>query len=383
MEPNYTLEDTQPRPALALPHEESPKPFIRPDEDEPAAGGPGCAVWGCVGVGGVALAVFIVLLAGFAGWTSGKRQADVNATATRGAEIGQQLERVPADLSSGNLQLAGARLRFLATMTPGVPGVADLALTATEAYRLSLPTETPTPTPTSEPTEATDEAPAIQVTPSGPGGQYDLAELLREARSLTGSGQYADAYELLDVMMAIDPSYEQQTVRTLLTEVLNGQARAKFQSNNPAQGIIWATRAENLGVLQGDVSYEMFAAVRWQDAQAAIGLNYGQAINALRAVMDMGEGGRYYQQARDALYQQYVALGDALVNDPTAGYCPAVEQYQNALGVASGGPAQAKRDNARTMCAQATPTPTPTIEGMPPEGEPTPGAPGEAPPPGA
>src|SRR5690606_12259423 len=291
---------------------------------------------------------------------------------TRSAEIGQQLERVPVDPSNGNLQLADARLRLLATMTPGVPGLAELAVTATEAYLQSLPTETPTPTPTVAATEAVETSPAVEIAPAGPGGDYDLAELLREARSLTGAGRYSDAYDLLDVIMAIDPEYEQQTIRGLLTEVLNGQARAMFNSNNPAQGIIWASRAEALGVLQGDVSYEMFAAVRWQDAQAAMGLNYERAISLLRGVMDLGEGGRYYQQARDALYQQYVAYGDALAGDPNAGYCPAVEQYQNALNVAPGGPAQAKRDNARAMCAQATPTPTPTIEGMPPEGDITP-----------
>src|SRR5690606_23325440 len=124
-----------------------------------------------------------------------------------------------------------------------------------------------------------------------------------------------------------------------------------------------ASRADDLGVIQGEIEYELMAALLWQNAQAARGLNYGRAIEAIQRVLDLGAGGRYYAQAQTAMYEQYVAYGDALVNDPSAGYCPAVAQYENALRVQTGGPAVGKRDNARTMCAQATPTPTPTPEG--------------------
>ena len=162
--------------------------------------------------------------------------------------------------------------------------------------------------------------------------------------------------------MAVDEDFERLKVHELLTVALNGQARSLFNSSSPAQGIIWATRAEDLGVLQGDMSFELQAALLWQNAQAAIGLNPSQAVSALQRVLDLGPG-RYYDQALTAMYESYVAYGDALVNDPNAGYCPAVQQYQNALQVQSGGPAAAKRDEAQSMCAQATPTPTATTEG--------------------
>lgn len=349
-------------------------PYIQPEET-PVDGGPGCAVWGCIGVAGVGLAVVIVLLAAAAGWTAGRRTADANATATKSVEINEQLNRIPQDIQSGNLMLANNRLRFLAIMTPGVPGLPELAQTATAAYIDSLPTATPTPTETPEATEAAEEIDEFVMTPAGDEGPtYDLAAMLEEAARDVNTGRFEEGYDLLDVIMAIDPNYERARVRQLLTTALNGQARALFNSSSPAQGIIWASRAEDLGVIEGDVSYEMYAALEWQEAQAAVGLSFPQAVNALQQVINMGQG-RYYEQARQLLFQQYMGWGDALALDPTQGYCPAVTQYQNAVNVFNDPAAIAKRDNASSMCAQATPTlgpeMTPGLSGV----DVTPGAP--------
>ena len=359
---NQPLDDTQPNAPYAPPavDYDYDAPLIDPFEEPTGGGGPGCLVWGLIGVGGLIFAVFIVLLAGYAGWTSGQREANGNATATRGADINEQIGRIPGDLSNGNLQLADIRLRYLMTITPGVVGLPELVGTATQVYIDRQPTVTPTATATTEAVEATTEAPEIEITAAG--GQYDLAALLQDAQTAVNTGQYEEAWELLDVIMAVDESYESQKVRELLTVALNGQARALFNSSSPARGIIWATRAEDLGVIQGEIDFELRAALLWQNAQAAVGLNPSQAIPAIQRVLDLGQG-RYYEQALTTMYEAYVAYGDALVNDPNAGYCPAVPQYESALRVQSGGPAVAKRDNARTMCAQATPTPTVTPEG--------------------
>jgi hypothetical protein len=329
---------------------DSPDDWILPPEGSTRA--PGCGVWGCIGGVGIVFALAIVALAGAAGWTSGLRTANANATATAGAEISDQLNRVPQDLANGNLQLADTRLRFLQQMTPGVEGVPDLVNTATAVYLDSLPTATPSPSPTPE-AEAT-EAP-FEVTAVNSGSQYDLAGMLQQARQAVAAGQFADAYDLLDVIAAVDANFERAEVRDLTAQALNGQARAMFNSNNPAQGIIWATRAEDMGVLQGELSFELFAAMKWRDAQAALGLSYPQAVNALQEILNLGPG-RYYEQAQQLLFQQYVAFGDALMNDQNQGACPAIQQYSNALNIFNDGGAAAKRNSAQSLCAQATPT---------------------------
>ncbi len=74
-------------------------------------------------IGGMLLlvAVAIVALSGAAGWTSGQREANTHATATQNAAINEQVGRIPDDVESGNTVLLDARVRWLATQTPGSP----------------------------------------------------------------------------------------------------------------------------------------------------------------------------------------------------------------------------------------------------------------------
>jgi hypothetical protein len=86
------LEDTQP----TTPISEPPPEFIRPEEDgEPS--GPGCLVWALIGIVILGVSLVIVLLAALAGWTSGQRTAQANATVTQNARIDEQLSRLPGD----------------------------------------------------------------------------------------------------------------------------------------------------------------------------------------------------------------------------------------------------------------------------------------------
>ncbi len=371
MSDNPNLDDTQPRPPVLAPALEPP------DVETTRSGGPGCALLGCLGIAGVGLAVVIVLLAGVAGWTSGSRTAQANATATQGARIGEQLARIPQDMASGNLQLVDARIRYLMTLTPGVQGVSELMQTATAAFLAAQPTITPSPSPT--PTEmaateaVTDEPFATQdALPASQNGSYDLAALLQEASTDVSTAQFADAYKLLDAISAIDPNYEAVQVKQLTREAINGQARSLFNANKPAEAVIWATRADNAGILDENLRYELYAATLYLNAKSSVGLNYGQAINALQELVNQGQG-RYYAEAQSLLISQYLGYGDALVADPNQGYCPAVQQYQNAINAGGGGTASAKRDNAQSMCSQATPVGQPTSDGTTTGATPVPG----------
>src|SRR5882724_6061569 len=110
------LDDTQPIKPIMVMSEE---------DDVPRSSGPGCLVIGLVGLIIIGFAGLIIALAGFAGWTSGQRIAQGNATATSNAVIKDQLNRIPGDIASKNLELVKARLDYLITLTPGVPGVLD------------------------------------------------------------------------------------------------------------------------------------------------------------------------------------------------------------------------------------------------------------------
>lgn len=382
-----SLDDTQPRtpfddrPLTAareiLPDEEGERRRL-PDERPP--GTPGCGVFTLILGIVVLFAVVIVALAGAAGWTAGLRESNVHATSTQSAAIHDQMSRIPGDIADGNLVLLDTRLRYVATLAPAAPGLADFSATATALYLTSLPTATLTPSPTlaaTETAEATETAtPTQEAIVTQTGGGYDLAALLSQAQGEFVAGNYGEAAELAEVVYSLDPDFERTTVVNLLTESLNAQANRYFDAMQPAKGIQIVDRILSLGLFLGDgLSFEADVGARYLNAMANVGIDYNRAIAALRDLIDYGGTGRYYADAVQLLYQQYVRYGDALAADPSFGYCPAAVQYRNAYNLFPSGDATGKLTSADTLCSQATPTFDPLLLGTPGVGAPAPIAP--------
>src|SRR5664279_5656393 len=143
---SYSIDDTQP----GAPFQGDPlnlRPTLHPEDDRPARGG-SCLLNVLIVGMLLAVALAIVALSGAAGWTAGQREANTNATATQNSAINDQLQRLPGDIAGGNEVLVRARLDWLATQTPGVPGVGDFMMTATAQHENSVPTATPPASPT-------------------------------------------------------------------------------------------------------------------------------------------------------------------------------------------------------------------------------------------
>lgn len=370
------LEDTQPKsPFNQLPGEGRRPPRTIDPEDPGRRGG--CGMMGILGALMVMFAVVIVLLAGAAGWTTGQREAAAAATSTQRAAIDEQLSRIPGDVSTGNIVLLDARLRFLEAL--GVQQINEFAPTATALFISSQPTITPTPTPTLEAVVVTpDIAPEVTEAPlptAGTGG-YDLASIYQQAQNSFSAGAYEDAAEYLDVIIAVDESYETAAVRRLMSQTLNAWARSLYQAMQPAAGNLVIDRARQYGALEDGLEYESYAATLYLNARAMVGSDYAAAIQALRELVNLGAGGRYYQEALQMLFNQYVAYGDAWAAQ--GAYCPAEQQYRNALQVLTSGSVSAKLNTAVNFCQNGTPTPDPLTGqggvgsggGLPPIGAP-------------
>ena len=358
-------DDTQPRAPFKVQPEREP-PLIPPptDDDDQGAGGPGCLLLGVVGAVMAGCAALVALMAGAAGWTSGQQIARANATATQSAQIADQLNRIPGDVASGNTVMLEARIRFLATLTPGVPDLPGLMQTATAVYIQRQPTATPTPTPTPE---ATATPAPVEVVPTVPGGSFDKAALLQQARSAVALAQYEEAIDLLDALIALDPAYERPTVNALMLEALRSRALILFRTGtNLAEAIVLTDRAEDFGLSgQDDLRFEREVAALYLSAKSASGANYGAAVQALQRVLQLSPN---YLDARQLLFRQHVNQGDywAAQNE----FCPAVGPYTSALSVLNDPGVAAKRSNAEMMCAQATPVGLPPDAVPPPNGQP-------------
>ncbi|MCC6802903.1 MAG: hypothetical protein IT319_08465 [Anaerolineae bacterium] len=372
---SYSLDDTQP----GSPFKDDPvnlKPTLNPEEGIPQRSGGSCLLTGVIGGLLLGVAVLIVALSAAAGWTAGQREANTHATATQNAAIGEQLERVPAEITSGNLAMLDARLRWLATLTPGVPGVSDFAMTATALYESSQVTPTPEFTPTAEPTEEPEATEALVIPAESSDGGYDLAGLLNQAENAIASSQWQDAIDYLDVILAADPNFETANVRRLMSQALNSYARELYNASQPAQANLLVTRAREFGPLADGLEFENMAAELYLTARSAVGTGSPRAASALQSLLNLGPG-RYYTEAQDMLYNLYVTRGDAYFAQGDT--CSAVGQYQNAINIRSSGVANGKYSAAQNACANATPTTDPNIA-IPSDGQVAPV--GEVSPPG-
>ncbi|MDX2161927.1 MAG: tetratricopeptide repeat protein [bacterium] len=354
------LDDTQPQsPFKPLPGEgKRPPKFI--DPNEPPSGGAGCGMMGVIGGVVVLFSIVIVALAGAAGWTTGQREAAAAATATQGETIREQLDRIPQDIASGNTVLLDTRIRYLQALS--VPQASEIAPTATALFLSLQPTATVTAAPTFDatataPPESTAE-PTVQLAENSSGG-FDLAGIFQQAQAAFDGGAYEDAIDYLNVIIGLDESFETGSVRSLMSRALNARARELYNANQPAAATLLVDRARQYGALEDGLEYESYAATLYLNARAAIGAGYPQAIEALRQVTNLGAGGRYYNEALNLLFDQYVAYGDAWAAQGQ--YCPAEQQYRNALQLLNSGTVNGKLQNAITVCQNGTPTPDPLL----------------------
>jgi hypothetical protein len=357
------LDDTQPvKPVIMMPEDEPPR-----------SGGPGCLIWGLIGLVIIGFAGLIIALAGYAGWTSGQRIAQGNATATSNAVIADQLNRIPGDIASKNLVLLNARLNYLLTLTPAVTGVLEIAQTAT-AIAIPTITSTPLPTATKPAAEATESATSLPLAGSA---TPDLTALLQQAQSSVSTSDWDTAINTLDVIMGYDESFQSTTVRALMFEALTKKALLLYRGGDTArlaEALQLTDRASQFGNIEtSEVNYEGLVAGMYLDAINAIGIDYNLAIRKLTAVYNLQST---YRDVFQLLVSQYIGYGDTLAGGGQP--CSAVAQYQSALSLSNDASVVAKQQAAQTACTTQSTQPssgTPLPGGIAPIGVAPVGAP--------
>lgn len=369
-----TSDDTQPRnplqgkPIEKFPTQPTGKLLYPEDED---MGGPGCIVWGIVGMLSVLLAGVLVLVSAFAGWNSGVSTARTNATATIASDIQNQCNLAENDAANQNTGLLQARINFLQEQTPAPACLAEIIPTATALYIQSLPTETPTPTLTSTPTETAIPAPTdileATLTPTEEATvslyDYDMDGLLAEAQSQISQQQYQAAVDTLDAIIAIDPNFQRTTVESLFFNALTSEATRLFRTGNLQQGIILTGRAEAYGDIQG-LNYERFIANLYLSAQRLKITNPAESVRLFsRVAYEQGLSNYLNGQVISELQEAYANYGDTLFEQ--GNFCAAQEQYNAALSLQpivtniSRGDITGKRDSASAACTSGV---VPTAE---------------------
>jgi hypothetical protein len=365
------LDDTQPRSPFKNPPAvepfrrlESEQPFTyaeEPDAPEPPPRrGPGCLPMAVIGLIALGFAGMIVLLAGFAGWTTGQRSVQANATATRSAVIAEQVARFPADAASANTFIMERRLAFLATLTPGVPGVAEMASTATAVFLSAQPTATLPATATPPPQATQPAAPVDSAGTPAPTGP-DLAGLLAQAQADMSVQNWQTAIETLQLIESTDPAFQRDLVRGQLFTALTARALGLLRSQDVgdmAEGVRLTDLAADYGDISvSEVNYEAYIAGLYLNARSAVGLDFSRAIQSLSVLYSTAPN---YRDVAQLLFNQYVGYGDAWVAQ--AQWCAAVPHYQSALTLFNDVGVTSKLSAAQTAC-QAPPPVAPGTPG--------------------
>jgi hypothetical protein len=351
---DFSPDDTQPFSPIKTPPS-TPRVTIDP-EAEDVRGGPGCLMWAVGGVAALGFALVIIGLAAVAGWKTGQTTAETNATATQNFRIDEQLSHIQDDVRSGNQVLLAARLQYLSTLTPGVPGLGDIMQTATSVYLTNQPTATFTPTASPQATVTDKATEAVEFIATASGGGFDLPGLLAEAQQDISLRDWDGAIEALDIILAADEDFESNTVRTLMNQVLVEKANQLLLSpelGDLAEGVILTDRAREFGSVDR-VNYESYIASLYLEGASAIGINYPLAIQKLSQVYSQVPN---YRDVASLLFNQYVAYGDAWAAQTE--YCPAAAQYQTALTILSDSGVSSKLTAAQAACALATPVGAP------------------------
>lgn len=374
-----SIDDTQPN----SPFDTQPKP---PRSTER---GPGCVAWALLAVAGGAFSIMVVVIAGLAGYLSGQEQVNVLVAGTQQAQIDEYLATIPAQVAAGNTFFIEGYIDWFAELTPPPPELPGLIATGTQLALDVQPTVTPTPTVTPMPT-ATVIVPTPTVSPptvSAPTANssdpdaplFDPVALFAEAEAQMAAGEFEDAADTLDAVMAVDPDYRPDEVEALLLEALTRQAAQLLRSGDPANlpaGIIKANEAEEYGDI-GDIAYERYIAGLYLNAQGQETTNPLGAIEGYSRIYAEAPG---YMDVQRKIVGLRVALGDEYLE--AFDFCPAAAQYQAALQISNRADIQQKLDTAQASCsdsgtppANLTPGAAPTTDGS----TPPPAAPTEAP----
>ncbi len=307
-----------------------------------------------IGAAVVCLSCSIIGLAGLAGYNDGVHEINRRATVTTQAEVIHQYNLALTDVAADNPALAALRLEHI-VITVGADSVdAVLLLTQVRAA-----TATPTPSPTTAPSATPEATPTPSLEPTAGLPPLDPAALFTEAQSSSVLRDWARAIELLDILIAVDPGYQSVEVQRLLQQALAELSRRylnEASTERLAEGILLAERAAALGPI-GDLAYEAYVAGRYLDGLTADGMECLLSVREWESVYNEAP---QYRDVEGRLANSYTRCGDAYTFQTE--YCPAEQYYTWSLGLVYDVNVAASRDEARTLCAQATPTPTPTLD---------------------
>ncbi len=287
-------------------------------------------------IAGLLITLLVYALVVQEAYRSGQQMRTEWAEATRSAEILKQIRLAATDIWSGRKELAAARLAYVLTETPDFPAV---AATYQAALVTSTPTVTPTPTPTTTPTPPPDPQ-----------------DVFAEAEAAYGQGDWELTLSRLRYLRVLDQNYRADEVAQMLYAAYLSLGVALLKTERLEESLYYLDEAEKLRPLPADVIEERDKAIRYLRALSYWGADWDRTIEELELLT---YGTVNYRDVFARLVEAHITYGDTWAGMEE--WCPAAEQYGEAVRLLYDASTEEKRADAAIKCQSATPTPVPGL----------------------
>lgn len=288
---------------------------------------------------GVFLAVgllFLLSLSISAGVYFGVRHGEEQRAQRMVEEAEQHYQRGLLRLDEGNLELAQAEFEYALKLNPE-HALARQGIVEVEA-RASVE-----PVPTEKP-----EQPIAD-------------DLFRQSLAHYEAGRWQEAAATLTSLRQLDSEHERERVEEMLFDSRYRAGMELLEEDDFELGIFYLDQAVALRPLDEEATTQRRLAMKYLEALSYWAVDWEECIDRFEELYGMAPDYKdvfqRYHQAHVRYAQFWAAQGEM---------CPAAEQYHRALRLLETRAIEDKHGEAVQVCSSATPTPSPTIEGLTP-----------------
>jgi len=277
-------------------------------------------------------------------WQRGQDLGEENAKSALEAEMASQLLYAEEDVTAGNITLAKRRLEWILEQDATYPAAVELRRQLLEAGD-THETPTPFPSPTSLPQIAATAPPGSE--PAG-----ELADLER----IVGEEEWQEAVTAIISFQARFPDFQRRQTDTMLYNAYLNLGQNLLSSDQVELGLYYMTQAEKLGDLPSEAKDQQLWADIYLLGISYYGVDWSVAVYYFR---DLCAAAPFFQNSCVKLHEALISYGDQYAAN--LDWCPAAELYVEAVQLNNEPIAAEKRQEARSQCLEATPTPTTPI----------------------
>jgi Tol biopolymer transport system component/tetratricopeptide (TPR) repeat protein len=270
------------------------------------------------------LMVTLVIASTAAGFYAGLDDRELKAR----RNLVEHYERGTQHLAARDYELASAEFEYVLQLQPEYPGAREKL--AETRRRLTV---IPTPTTSVTVTNIVDE-------------------LYQQAVQAYQAQEWPLAVERLRQVRAVDAAHEPAAVEEMLFTATLTQGKLLLDGDQLEEGLYYLDLAAELRPLDQEVTSQRQLAAMYLTARGYWGADWEKAIERFSELCNVAPG---YKDAYSRLWEAYISYGDHFSN--TMDFCPAEQQYVQAIRVQANPTVEAKRAVAAERCLQATPVP--------------------------